>query len=112
MVADTAPFFVPLEEAIRTHFIPSLLVSIPSTEIDGDYRQLLTHSVKMGGLAIRNPVDTAPHVHLASIAAARHLTASLVRDATRIDLGMHQTCANVAGLAARRDRLQDEQIFL
>jgi len=111
VVADTAPFFAPLEEAIRTHFLPSLL-GIPSSEIDGDYRQLLTHSVKMGGLAIRNPVDTAPRVHLASIAATRHLTASLVRDATRFDLGTHRTCANEAGLAARRDRLQDEQIFL
>jgi hypothetical protein len=34
VVADTAPFFAPREEAICTHFLPSLLV-IPSTEIDG-----------------------------------------------------------------------------
>ncbi len=65
-VADTAPFFAPLEAAIRTHFIPALL-GVPSAEIDGDYRQLLTHSVKLGGLAIRNPVDTASHVHKASL---------------------------------------------
>ena len=45
---------------ICTHFLPSLL-GIPSVEIDGDYRQLLTHSVKLGGLAIRNPVER-PHV--------------------------------------------------
>ena len=58
VVADTAPFFAPLEEAILTHLLPSFL-GIPSTENDGEYRQLLTHSVKMGGLAIRNPTDTA-----------------------------------------------------
>ena len=110
VVADTAPFFAPLEEAIRTHFLPSLL-GLPLTEIDGDYRQLLTHSVKMGGLAIRNPMDKAPRVHLALIAATHHLTASLVQAATWFDLGTHRTCTNEAGLAARRDRLQDKGIF-
>ena len=111
VVADTAPFFAPLEEAIRTHFLPSLL-GLPSTEIDGDYRQLLTHSVKMGGLTIRNPVDMAPRVHLALNAATRHLTASFVQAATRFNLGTHRTCANEAGLTAWRDLLQDEGIFL
>jgi hypothetical protein len=111
VVADTAPFFAPLEEAIRTHFLPSLL-GLPLTEIDGDYRQLLTHSVKMGGLAIRNPMDKAPRVHLALIAATHHLTASLVQAATWFDLGTHRTCTNEAGLAARRDCLQDKGIFL
>ena len=110
VVADTAPFFAPLKEAIHTHFLPSLL-GLPSTEIDRDYRQLLTHSVKMGGLAIRNSVDTAPRVHLASIAATHHLTASLVQAATWFDLGTHRTCANEAGLASRRDCLQDKGIF-
>ena len=46
VVADTAPFFSPLEEVIRKHFLPALL-GVPSVEIDGDYRQLLTHSVKL-----------------------------------------------------------------
>jgi hypothetical protein len=66
VVANTAPFFSPLEEVIRTHFLPALL-GVP----------LVTHSVKLGGLAIRNPVDTAPRVHKASLAATRHLTVSL-----------------------------------
>jgi hypothetical protein len=71
VVANTAPFFSPLEEAIRMHFLPALL-GVPSVEIDGEYRQLLTNSVKLGGLAIRNPVDTAPRVHKASLAATCH----------------------------------------
>jgi hypothetical protein len=86
VVADTTPSCSPLEEVIRTHFLPALL-GLPSVEIDGDYRQLLTHSVKLGGLAIRNPVDTAPCVHKASLAATRHLTVSLVDPATGFDLG-------------------------
>ena len=72
VVANTAPFFAPLKEAIRIHLLPSFL-GIPSTKIDGEYRQLLTHSVKMGGLAIRNPMEAAPRVHKASLAEICHL---------------------------------------
>jgi hypothetical protein len=99
VVADTTPSCSPLEEVIRTHFLPALL-GLPSVEIDGDYRQLLTHSVKLGGLAIRNPVDTAPCVHKASLAATRHLTVSLVDPATGFDPGAHCMCATKAGMAA------------
>ena len=88
-----------LEEAIRKHFLPALL-GVPSVEIDGDYRQLLTHSVKLGGLAIGNPVDTAPRVHKASLAATRHLTMSLVDPATRFDPEAHRMCATEAGAGA------------
>jgi hypothetical protein len=35
VVADTAPFFSPLEEAIRMHFLPALL-GIPLVEINGE----------------------------------------------------------------------------
>ncbi len=70
MVADTAPFFAPLEVEICTSFLPALL-GIPSTEINGGYCQLLTHGIKQGGLAIRNLVDTAPSItwpHLQQLA--------------------------------------------
>ena len=63
VVADTGPFFEPLERAIRSKFIPALL---GLTEIDGKFRELLMHSVTKGGLALRNPVDTAAYVHVAS----------------------------------------------
>ncbi len=106
VVTDTAPFFSKLEEVIRTHFFPTLL-GVPLVEIDGDYRQLLTRSVKLGGMAIRNPVDTTPLVHKASFAATRHLTVSLVDPATPFDPGAHRMCATEVGAAARRDRLQN-----
>jgi hypothetical protein len=112
VVADTAPFFLPLEAAIRTSFLLALLGIPSSTEIDGEYRQILTHSIRLGGLAIRNPVDTAPSVHRASLAATRHLTASLLNDQLRFDLGTHRACAIEAGLAAQQDQLLNEQIFL
>ncbi len=111
-VADTGPFFQPLERELRMSFLPTLL-GIPLTKIDGGYRQLLTQGVKQGGLAIRNPVDTAPSIHAASLAATRYLTVSLVSGDTRgFDLGAHQTCATEAEQVARKSRLIDEQLSL
>jgi hypothetical protein len=81
------------------HFLPALL-GVPLVKIDGEYRQLLTHSVKLGGLAICNPVDTAPRVHKASLAATCHLTVSLVDPATWFDQVAHRMCATEAGAAA------------
>ncbi len=92
-------------------FLPALLSLSPS-EIDKGYRQLLTYSIKLGGLAIRNPVDTTQDIHLASLAATRHLTVSLLRWGTRFDLETHHTCAIEAGQAARRSRLIDERSSL
>jgi hypothetical protein len=92
-------------------FLPALL-GIPPTEFDGEYRQLLTHGVKQGGLAICNPVDTAPNIHLALLAATCHLTMSRVDTETRFDLGAHRPCATAAGQAVRKSRLIDEQLFL
>ena len=110
VVTDTAPFFSPLEEVIQTHFLPPLL-GVPLVKINGDYRQLLTYSIKLGGLATCNPVDTVPSAHKALLAATCHLTVSLVDPPTWFDLGAHCMCATQAGLAARRDWLQNEQIF-
>jgi hypothetical protein len=93
-------------------FLPALL-GIPPTAINGGYRQLLTQSVKQGGLAICNPVDTAPCMYSASLAATHYLTESLVcKGNGRFDLEAHWTCATEAGQAARKSRLIDEQLFL
>ena len=93
-------------------FLPALL-GIPPTEIDGGYRQLLTQGVKQGGLAICNPMDTAPSVHSASLVATDYLTESLVCQGTgRFNLGVHQTCATEAGQAAWKSWLIDKQLFL
>ena len=78
VVADTGPFFEdPLEKAIQTLFIPALL-GLDARDIDGKFRELLTHSVTKGGLALRNPVDMAEYVHNTSLAATLHLTQSPV----------------------------------
>ena len=78
-MADTGPFSDPLEKAIRSKFIPALL-GLKVVEITGKYRELLTHSVTKGGLAIWNPVDMAAYVHSALKEATFHLTRSLIDD--------------------------------
>ena len=108
VVADVGPFFEPLERAIRGKFLPAL-IGLQSWEIDGNYRQLLTHSVSKGGLAIRNPVDTAAYVHIASQQATLHLTESLVGPAVGFDLGQHLIVVQAAGQAAQSKRLEREQ---
>ncbi len=111
VVANTAPFFTPLEKEIWMSFLPALL-GIPLTEIDGGYCQLLTHGVKQGGLAIRNPEDTASSVHSTSLAATCHLTVSLVDSGTQFNLGTHRHCATKARQVARKSRLSNERLFL
>ena len=60
--------FAPLETdiSIRLCLIPILLGLAPF-DVNGDLHQVLVlvlaHSVKKGGLAIRNSVDTATYVH-------------------------------------------------
>ncbi len=99
VIADTRPFFEPLEKAIRTHFIPALL-GLLAGDIDGKYRELLMHSVTKGGLALRNPMDTAALVYAALIGATLHLTRSLVDETVNFDLGTHLAVARDAGQAA------------
>ena len=77
-------------------------------EINRDYHQLLTHSIKLGGLAICNPVDTVESVDKASLVATCHLTLSVVETTAWFDLGTHFICTAKAGLAAQRDQLQNE----
>ncbi len=111
MVANTAPFFAPLEAKIRTSFLPALL-SIPLTEIDRGYRQLLSHSVKQGGLAIYDTVNTAPSIHSASLAVTCHLMVSLVDAGAQFNLGKHCNCNTEGGQVVRKAQLNDKQLFL
>ena len=56
VVANTASFFAPLEAAICMHLLPALL-GVPLAVINGKYRQLLTHSVKLGGAGNPQPCE-------------------------------------------------------
>ncbi len=55
VASDTAPHFALLEVANRTKFLPALM-EIAASDLDSEFRELLTHGVKTGGIAIHNPV--------------------------------------------------------
>jgi hypothetical protein len=61
VVPGAKHYLGPIKTAICEKFIPALLqVSDP---VDDTFRQLLSQGMKMGRLALRNPVASAPHLH-------------------------------------------------
>jgi hypothetical protein len=111
VTSDTAAHFAPLEVAIRTKFLPALL-GIAASDLDGEFRELLTHGVKTGGIAIRNPVDTAVHVHETSLRATSHLVTSMVDPEAYLNLEEHRECVTRWGQYGREERLKRERKFL
>jgi hypothetical protein len=111
VTSDTAPHFAPLEVAIRTKFLPALL-GIAASDLDGEFRELLTHGVKTGRIAIRNPVDTAVHVHEMSLRATSHLITSMVDKDAHLNLEDHRECVVRWGQYGRTVCLGREQKFI
>ena len=111
VVPGTAAHFGPLEEAIRDRLLPALL-AIPRDDISAEFRQVLTHSVKTGGLAVRNPVKTGVANYATSQLAAAHLVKSLVDSEVTFSRLEHTLTCVAAGKAARLSRLTDESAFL
>ena len=106
VLTDVGRAFDPLERAIRKYFLPAL-IGIPAAEIDPDFRDLLTHSVKLGGIAVRNPTDTPSHNIKTFMATTKHLVDSLV-DGTPFNPNAHRRTASAAGKAGRIARLLRE----
>ncbi|KAL7545615.1 hypothetical protein ACHAWF_008967 [Thalassiosira exigua] len=51
-------YFEPLEEAIRLKFLPALL-DVPPGYIGGEFRKMLSQSVRNDDIEVTNPVSTA-----------------------------------------------------
>jgi hypothetical protein len=111
VTSDTAPHFALLEVAIRMKFLPALLV-IVALDLDGKFHKLLTHSVKTGSIAIRNPVDTTVHVHETSLHTTSHLVASMVDRDACLDLEDHHDCVVRWGLYSHTEHLGRERKFV
>jgi hypothetical protein len=97
--------------AIRSKFLPALL-GIAALDLDGEFRELLTHGVKMGRIAIQNPVDTAVHVHETSLRATSHLVTSMVDKDAYLNLEDHRECVVRWGQYGRTARLGRKQKFV
>ncbi len=111
VTSETTPHFARLEVAIRTKFLPALL-GIATFDLDSKFRELLTHSVKMGGIASQNPVVTAVHVHETSLHATSHLIASMVNRNACLDLEDHRDCVVHWGLYGRMEVLGHKRKFV
>ena len=111
VVAGIGALFAPLERMIRDHLLRSL-VGIPASEMDGDHRILLTHGVKTGGLAVRNPLETAEYALDTSKVMTRHLVSSLVDNDVPFDPNEHRRAVSLASVGARKKRLTRERLVL
>ena len=76
-----------------------------SCEIDGTYRELLTHIVKKGGLAVRNSAETAEMALATSKATTQHFVNLLVKYGVPFDPNEHERATLLANVGARKDRL-------
>ena len=94
----------PVEAALRNKFIPALLgTTDPTTD---ELRLLIAQGVKQGGLAIRNPVETAERLYQTSKEATDLLVQSLLSNSL-LDNEAHAGCVRAAGNAARKERVAD-----
>jgi hypothetical protein len=84
VVLNCGPAFEPVEEAIRTVFLPALL---EATEAECQ-RELTTISVRQAGLGLPNPVQSAPACFAASEACTSLLVTSL-RERTGLNANIH-----------------------
>ena len=111
MVLDTGAFFEPVERALRQEFIPALM-GLPKDEITGRFRELLSQSVKKGGIGIRNPVDHANHVQATSLEATSYLVMSMIGTGEQFSVTTHNCNISSACAEARKIRLKREQEYM
>ncbi len=98
-----------IKSAICKKFIPALLqVSDP---FDETFRQLLLQGVKHGGIAIRNPVVSAPPLHHSSVATCKMLIKAL-HNGGGLSVEDHRTCVKEAWNGARKVWMREEEDYL
>jgi hypothetical protein len=106
VVPGAGQYLEPVELALCEKFIPALLqVSEP---VDDVFCQLLSHGVKMGGIAIKNNVTSAPHLHQCSMDASNILVKAL-HNGGGLNAEAHKAVVKAAGNAARKARLKGEE---
>jgi hypothetical protein len=106
VVPGASQYLEPVESALCEKFIPALLqVSEP---VDDVLCQLLSHGVKMGRIAIKNPVTSAPHLHQCSMDASNILVKAL-HNGGGLNAEAHKAVVKAAGNAACKARLKVEE---
>ena len=111
VVPGIAAELAPVETAIRSNFLPSLFGGSTPMAIDDDFRRLLGHSVKMGGIGIRDPTKVADRLFAASMEATASLAENLAANAV-FSIEAHRAQVRQASATMRRDRATAEEAFL
>jgi hypothetical protein len=106
VVPGAGQYLEPVELALCKKFILALLqVSEP---VDDVFCQLLSQGVKIGGIAIKNPVTSAPHLHQCSMDASNILVKAL-HNGGGLNTKAHKAVVKAAGNAACKARLKGEE---
>jgi hypothetical protein len=98
----------PIEDAIQGKFIPALMGCTVEEAARIDFRTLLTHGVKQGGLNLRNPVAAAPKLRQSSVEATAVLVKSLL-EGTALDTEEHKECVREARRKNKKERVEAEK---
>jgi hypothetical protein len=105
-VPSAGQYLEPVELALCKKFIPALLqVSEPVGDV---FCQLLSHWVKMGRIAIKNPVTFAPHLHQCSMDASNILV-KVLHNGGGLNAKDHKAVVKAAGNAVCKARLKGEE---
>ena len=91
----------PIEETRREKLSPALF---RVEEINTDFRKIIGHSVKYGGLGIPNPRLSKESVYNNSKAASGELVVYILGFSTLNYVG-HRACVHWASLAARQEKM-------
>ncbi len=100
VVPGAGQYLEPVELALCKKFIPVLLqVSEP---VDDVFCQLLSHGVNMGGIAIKNPVTSVPHLHQRLMDASNILMKAL-HNGQGLNTEAHKAVVKAAGTLLTRE---------
>ncbi|KAL7478743.1 hypothetical protein ACHAW6_004509 [Cyclotella cf. meneghiniana] len=78
IILDISPLLAPIEDTLRTKFLPAILS--PNITIDNDLQNLLSLSVKSGGVTIQNPTLIADSLFCTFHNATYYLSGSLLHN--------------------------------
>ena len=94
----------PIEEALKEKFFPVLF---RGEGINPNFRKILGHSVKHGGLGIPDPWLSAESAYNTSKADSGELVDSLL-EGSALNNVSHRACVRKVSLAARRSKMHAE----
>ena len=95
--------FQPLEDVIRSEFIPALLGS--DEKVPDDMRELMCLSSKVGGCCIPDPTKSGTFAHRTSRHCTERVTLALI-NGTKLDVVQHNAVAKEQAYLAHCNRIE------